>query len=217
MKISFFSICAIYHMDEGRFSSEEEAFAHFKKIGMDSGDLFASDCPRYPMPYYVRMLQNAGLDADCLITCENIAALNERTREINLTRVKEQIEQMERCGITKTMVAPSLEHPLNMEEFERIRDLMIEGLTDLVAFTKGSGIQVTIENLSSVTRPDSRMKDLRYILDCVPGLGYVLDSGNFFCIGEDVLEAYELLKDRKGCRDQSLCNRPSVSVCSHLF
>jgi len=196
MKVSFFSICAIYHMDEGRFQTEAEAFAHFKKLGMDSGDLFASDLGRYPMPYYVKLLNDAGLDADCLITTENIAAREPREREINRVKVKEQLIQMERCGIEKMMIAPSLEHPLNMGEYEKIRDLMIEGLNEMVAFSKGTKAQVTIENLSSVTRPDSRMQDLRYILDNVPGLGFVLDSANFFCIGEDVLQAYELLKDR---------------------
>ena len=28
------------------------------------------------------------------------------------------------------------------------------------------------------------------------GLGYVLDTGNFYCVNEDVLEAYNALKDR---------------------
>lgn len=40
------------------------------------------------------------------------------------------------------------------------------------------------------------MYDIRKILDAVSALGYVLDAGNFFCVGENVLTAYELLKDR---------------------
>ena len=55
---------------------------------------------------------------------------------------------------------------------------------------------MTIENQSSLVRADSKMEDIRYILDCVPQLGYVLDCGNYFCIGEDVLNAYEFLSDR---------------------
>lgn len=196
MKISFFSVYALMHKNEGRFKTEEEAFDHFKNIGMDSGDIFASDCNDYPLPLYTKLMRDAGLDVDCLITTENIAALEPRVRETRLIRVQEQLEQMDRCGIEKMMIAPAMQHPNNMAEYEKMRDLMIDGLNKAVEMVKGSNMQVTIENLSSITRPDSRMQDLRYILDCVPGLGYVLDSANFFCIGEDVLEAYELLKDR---------------------
>ena len=57
-------------------------------------------------------------------------------------------------------------------------------------------MSVTIENQSLPSRPDSRISDIRYILDNLPELRLVLASGNFFCVGEDVIEAYTALSDR---------------------
>lgn len=72
----------------------------------------------------------------------------------------------------------------------------MESLSQLMDYSRGTGIQIVIENQSSLLRGDSKMQDLRLMLDALPALGYVLDTGNFFCIGEDVQRALDLLSDR---------------------
>lgn len=53
-----------------------------------------------------------------------------------------------------------------------------------------------IENQSLLTRPDSKIEDISYILKSLPDLKFVLDTGNFFCVGEDVVKAYEILREK---------------------
>ena len=94
------------------------------------------------------------------------------------------------------MLAPKVKFAKSKDEKKRMQELLISGCTRIAEYAKGSGIKVAIENQSSLVRADSKMEEIRYILDCVPQIGYVLDCGNYFCIGEDVLKAYKLLSDR---------------------
>ncbi len=102
----------------------------------------------------------------------------------------------EKDDVPILMPAPTIGAAKNADEYKEMQNLLIEALTEVAEYAKGSGVKVVIENQSSLLRPDSKIDDLRYILEAVPELGFVLDSGNFFCIGEDVLKAYESLKDR---------------------
>lgn len=194
--ISFFSRYALMQVQEGRFKTEEEAFYYFKKKGVDYGDIFTTDLQKYPLTHYVKMMQNSGIQAGCLISFENIAETDARERERNIARVKEQLDNMEKNNIPMMMLAPSMEGCKCLSEYETKRELLIKGFSEVVDYAKTSGICITMENQSLLTRPDSRIEDVRLILDCVPGLKYVLDSGNFFCIGEDVCIAYEKFKDK---------------------
>ena len=82
------------------------------------------------------------------------------------------------------------------EEFYAQREMMVEGYGAMAEYAKGSGVKVTIENQSVAQRADSYIRDCKYIIDSVPELGFVLDTGNFYCVKDDVLEAYEVMKDR---------------------
>ena len=196
MKISFFGYYALQHTREGRFSTDEESFRHFKKLGADYCDIFASCLKNYPLTYYLESARNAGVDAGCLISFENIADKNPAERKKYIMRTKEQIDLMHKHSIPMMMLAPQTGEAENPCEFEAMREYLIEGFSEVVNYAKGAGICVALENQSLHRRPDSKISDIRYILDNVEGLGYVLDTGNFYCVGEDVLEAYSKLKDR---------------------
>lgn len=195
MGITFFTHYALNQVDSGRFQNPEEAFRHCKKIGIDYGDLLGR-LDEYPMHLHCRMLRDAGITPATLIVCRNFASLTENIRNANLALVQEQIDTMHKLGIPMLMLAPGLEPIETKDQWQRSKDLLISGFAFLLEYAKESGITVVMENQFKYERPDSRMADVRQILDCVPGLGYVLDSGNFSGVGENAVEAYELLKDR---------------------
>ncbi len=196
MKVSFFGYYALQHTREGRFATDEESFRHFKKLGTDYCDIFTSCLSKYPLTYYLESARNAGVDAGCLISFENIADKNPVERKKYIMRTKEQIDLMHKHSIPMMMLAPQTGEAENSCEFEAMREYLVEGFSEIVNYAKDSGICVALENQSLYRRPDSKIADIRYILDNVEGLGYVLDTGNFYCVNEDVLEAYNALKDR---------------------
>ena len=195
MGITFFTHYALRQVESGRFQSPEEAFRHCKRIGIDYGDLLGG-LDEYPMHLHCKMLRDAGIEPATLIVCRNFASLTEKTRNSNLALVQEQIDTMDKLGIPMLMLAPGLEPIETEDQWKESKELLISGFAFLLEYAQKSGITVVMENQFRYDRPDAKMADVRDILDCVPGLGYVLDSGNFFGVDEDVVEAYQLLKDR---------------------
>lgn len=192
MNISMYTTYAL-NLD---FKNPEEAFKHFYNKGVRYSDVVDDELEKYPLHYYCNCLKNAGLKPDALVSMLNIADFSKIKREKNIARVKGYIDQMEKLGIGILMPAPSVNGAKSSDELKAMQSHMIESLLEITRYANGSGVKVAIENQSSLTRPDSRISDLLTILDSVPGLGFIFDTGNFFCIGEDVLEAFKFLSSK---------------------
>lgn len=192
MKLSMYTSDAL----EQNFESPVAALSHFSKRSISYADIVDNELSEYPLHMYNRFLQESNIKAHALVSMLDIANFNKNVRNRNLALVKGYIDQMEQIGMNILMLAPEVYPAQNEIEIKRMQELLIEGLEEVINYAKGSQVKVTIENQSTSTRPDSKMKDIRNILDCIPELGFVLDCGNFFCVQEDVIEAYELLKDR---------------------
>lgn len=192
MELSMYTTYALSQ----KFSSPVEAFRHFYNKGVRFGDIVDKEFSEYPMHLYCEYLKEAGICPDALVAIIDIASFDERIRESAIATVKGYIDQMEKLSLSLVMLAPKVKFAKSKDEKKRMQELLISGCTRIAEYAKGSGIKVAIENQSSLVRADSKMEEIRYILDCVPQIGYVLDCGNYFCIGEDVLKAYKLLSDR---------------------
>lgn len=192
MKLSIFTS---YVMNRA-FPAPEIGLKHMYDQGMRCADISEGLLATYPLHLHMEYLQEAGLIPNCLITTLDVVTASEQERKRNVAVAKGYIDQLEKQKIPFLMVAPKVIRARSRQEFDAMQVKMVEGFSELVDYAAGSGVMVTIENQSNVTRADSSMHDIRKILDAVPGLGYVLDAGNFFCIGEDVLTAYKLLSDR---------------------
>lgn len=192
MNISMYTTYALNQ----NFSSPVEAFRHFYKKGVRFGDIVDDELAEYPLHLYCDFLREAEILPDALVSMLDIASFDEKAREKCISLVKGYIDQMEKLSIPLIMLAPDVKAARNENELKQMQELLISGFSRIAEYAKGSGIKVTIENQSALTRADSKMADIRYILDCVPEIGFVLDCGNFFCIEEDVLKAYDLLSDR---------------------
>ncbi len=178
------------------FPTYVDAFRHFYEKGVRYGDIVDNALSRIPLHLYCSLLREGGIIPEALVSMLNMASFSKTERERNIANIKGYIDQMEKLDVGMIMLAPEVVPAGNEEEFKIMQSLLIEGFQKVVDYSKGSGIAITIENQSTLQRADSKMNDIRYILDCVPELGFVFDTGNFFCIQEDLLEAYELLKDR---------------------
>ena len=178
------------------YENNADAFRHFYNKGVRYVDMNDDTMESLPLHLYCKQIREGGIIPGALVTILNIASFDKKEREMNIAVVKGYIDQMEKLDVPILMPAPTIGAAKNADEYKEMQNLLIEALTEVAEYAKGSGVKVVIENQSSLLRPDSKIDDLRYILEAVPELGFVLDSGNFFCIGEDVLKAYESLKDR---------------------
>ena len=195
MAVSFFTHYIIDQFKEGRFKSVEDAFDHCYKKGIRFGDMLRW-MDEYPMHTHCKLLRNSGIEPECLIVCYGITDFNKNKREAEIALVKEKIDVMSKLDVPLMMLVPKILCVRSEDEKKRHHNLMIESYAELCEYSKGSGVIITLENQSEPRRPDSNMEDIKVILDSVPELRYVLDCGNYFCVKQDVLAAYDLLKDK---------------------
>ena len=193
MKVSMYALHARRIYD---WPDPVAAIRHYHDMGIVEADALESELSALPLPEYKKYINDAGMEMGALVGLSDFITAEGKAREENAARIKGLIDELSRLGVPKIMLAPTVVPATSEEEFYDMRERMVEGFGSMVEYAKGSGVTVMIENQSVPQRPDSFIRDCRYIIDKVPGLGFVLDAGNFFCVGDDVLEAYEVMKDR---------------------
>lgn len=178
------------------FPTPIDAFRHYREEGVLFADIVDSELSEVPLHRYCSYLSDAGMKPGALVSSCDITnfILDERSK--NIDKVKSYIDRMDKIGIPNLVIFPSVSIPKNTDEFYSIRELMTESLNKIVNYVKDSAITVSIENGSEATRPYCRVDDLSYILENTAGLSLTFDTGNFFCIGQDVVHAYNKLHSR---------------------
>lgn len=87
-----------------------------------------------------------------------------------------------------------------------------EEMSRLCALAGKEGITVGVEDYDHIDAPTSTIDGMKWFLDQVPELSCFFDTGNFLFGGEDVMEAYRLMKHRITsqihCKDRAFVGRP---------
>lgn len=163
----------------------------------------------------LELLSRAGLGLSCIYEFYDMDSRDE------IEKIHKHIETASRVHADRILVVPGF---LSKEEaevmqaltqnYEKLSDFfnhntkiqrMAKGLRDCVRIGKESGIIVTVEDFDDIKSPLSCMNGILWFLENISDLHYTLDMGNFFYNGEDVLAAYELLKDKIShvhCKDR---------------
>lgn len=145
----------------------------------------------------------------------------------SLEQAKKQICLAKETGASKILVVPGFlsereaallnncnksyeETASFMERSESVRN-MKRALTELTDYAVQKGVFVTLEDFDGETAPFSRMYQLKWFMENVPGLRYTFDTGNFAYSDEDVEAAYDLLSDKivhVHCKDRGIQGEP---------
>ena len=105
----------------------------------------------------------------------------------------EMIKAAEKLHLERVMPIPGLYTSEERDPAELAN--MIRNMNLLSERAKESGIGFCIEDYDFALSEISTMEGMKYFADHIPGLKIAFDTGNFFYVNEDVLEAYELLRD----------------------
>lgn len=178
------------------FPSPTEAFRHFYDKGVRYADIVDWELDEVPLHKYCSYLNDAGILPGALGSMTNILDFSKPERIKNIAKVKSYIDRIEKFGIGFLMLSPMISNAKNHDEFLKLQELMIDSFGKITHYAKSSGVTIAIENRSELTRPDSKIDDVRLILDNVPDLTLVFDTGNFFCVSENLFDAYNKLSDK---------------------
>jgi inosose dehydratase len=178
------------------FSDYDAALREFHERGIWAVDIIESELAGVTLTERAARARASGMGiASFVATTDFITAKGETLNE-NIAKVKAYIDECSALGIDKIMLAPMVKVADSAEEFAAMREMMVAGYGAMSEYAEGSGVTVTIENQSVPQRADSYIDDCKYIIDRCPKLGFVLDAGNFYCVGDDVLRAYDVFRDR---------------------
>ena len=120
----------------------------------------------------------------------------------------EASKEMQQCMPVQENIVGFFE---SNEEIKRMAD----GLSFAAKYGAEKGVTVTVEDFDGLDSPLAGMYGIHWFLQQVPDLMYTLDTGNFLFYGEDVSDAFELLKDRIAhvhCKDRNPGNHASVQT-----
>lgn len=198
MKIGTFYRHLVHFVYKGAVKNIPEALEMLLPLGLSCVDVptdFLQE--KFRPKFELSELKSAGISVSSVIhavsfddmTGSRIAGLKEDTAR-----------QLERCAQLESpifMPVPIVEKThSSADERCRCRDLLVEYAQDVARQAKKYRITPAFENFSMYSTPFSTLEDITYVLECVPDLGFVLDTGNFWFVHAEAAEAVKLFADR---------------------
>lgn len=191
MKPAIFS-CHLFK--DGAYATKEEAVRHASSVGIEGVEAGSTDLNVFPLADMQNLLEAHGMFVNSLNLITSFPDRDEAVYRKELDEAKRLIDEAERVGANFAMVVPFSEYVANAEDKLFARERIITGMSELIEYTKDANITITMENFSFRKFPYSTIEEMKYLLETIPGLKYTYDSGNFFCMQNDAIEAYETLK-----------------------
>ena len=195
MELSIFTAYPTLFFEKGIYSSMDEALSATKKMGVDSAEIFTFEFDAYPFKNYVECLNQNDIRLNTIIVTSSFTNDDKNNYDAEISKIKGIIDDAANVGSKFVMVVPDANNVLNRSDKDRVLSSIITGMTEITEYAKNTPVTVTMENFSLNTHPYSTIAEMHYILKNVPGLKYTIDSGNFACVQENVLDAYDVLKD----------------------
>ncbi len=197
MKASMFSSSVRTLMSRNSWTMDK-AVDFVADLGITSVEHSSGDVRAESYPEFEAALLRRGITVACI---HHSAALGNADDAIFASAILDTMRVVDdavRVGAEFVMVLPVLATDMDGTDEDRRRALVrsAEGLRYVTAYAHDLGIKIVIENISRSNLPFSTIDDLKYLADNVPNLLLNCDFGNFICAGVDVLEAYDVLKDK---------------------
>lgn len=178
--------------------SAETLTATARECGINSMDLMDFEVGLYGENKLLAAMRKQGVSCGCIIA--NLP-LYHAPKKVE-AKLKKAIELTKRMGANLLMIVPG---PTGLDRSacrklsrQEMLDRAVQYYSLAVETGRQYGIQIGFENTPADYKPLCSAEDCRYLLDKVPGLGFIFDTGNFRVADTkaDELAAYELLKDR---------------------
>lgn len=173
------------------------------------------------------LLQQNDLKISCIYEFYDMGRCDETEKS------RRHIETAVKVGAERILVVPGFLEGTESEQMQKCMPDALEvesffsgnneicrmaaGLSFVAKCGREKGVVVTVEDFDDCNSPLSGMHGIHWFLKQVPELSYTLDTGNYLFYDENVLEAWELLKERVAhvhCKDRRTEDNASVRVGS---
>jgi len=139
-------------------------------------------------------LADSRLEVTCLDVGCNLIGADQAARDEGIAALRAGLELAARLGSPISLAAGSrLSGEISPEDGRR---MTADGLEACMAEARELGVTVAIEDFGVAPTLQCAAADCLEILDAVPGLAFVFDTGNFYFAGEDPERNMERLAGR---------------------
>ena len=168
-----------------------------KEAGYDEADMMEFEFRAYGREALLRGLRKYDVRLGSLIISPSFYSAPGQVEDY----IKGNLELAKEAGAKVIMVVPGNGDDKAVCEkmtHQEMLDLAVQHFTKACELAKPYGMKIGFENTPQEHKPLASAKDVRYVLDRVPDLGLIFDTGNFRVadVHADEMAIYEQLKDR---------------------
>lgn len=208
--------------------SVKEILKLCKSWGIDGLEIRRSTLEENPEEL-TAAIEEADMQVSCIFEFYEFGNGREGTDfESQLLDAKRHIDLACRLGAHRILIVPGTLNEKEAEELNRLHGSKEEtyaymdqspavqsirkALAALVEYGKSMDVLVTLEDFDGPVQPYSKIYQLLWFMEHVPGIRYALDTGNFAYSDEDVKAACEILKEyivHVHCKDRRADETPA--------
>lgn len=181
---------------EGFMETYEEMLDLVKECGYTKVDVTALETMVFTAGGVKAKLDARGLKVGSYIHMDSFAAMDEEGFEKRVSEAKAAVDTAETFGTSVLMLVPQAYEGIENSTPQEIRDSLVKHFIPVIAYAKEKGIHVVVEDTPDLRLHFCSMSELKDVLDRVPGLELVYDSGNMILVKEDPVEYYRAFADK---------------------
>ncbi len=175
----------------------ETVMEDFKNRGLQATDVDIDCFNHMDIESIVKLHKDFDVKVSSFIYGFDFDYKDKKQIEVIKEATKVQLENCAKLNTPVIMALPCI-NDKNISASDRLeaRLRVLEYLSYLADEAKQYKICATIENHSNYEYPFTYIDDITYLLENVPDIKYVLDTGNYAFEGTDMIEACEKFKDK---------------------
>ncbi len=177
--------------------SMESVMHRLAAKGLEATDMDSHLVGKLGADYINKLHRDAGLSIASMFHYIGFDYKNPDILNIMRDKTKQAVEYCAAIGSPYIMPVPAATGPHESEEARNdALKLVTAYLAEVAEESEKCGIQTVVENFSNPNTPLAYISDISYILDNLPNVRYVLDTGNFYFGGTDMLTACKEFADK---------------------
>lgn len=175
-----------------------EMMAAVGQSGFDSVDISSLEVNFFGLDVVRRELNRYHLTVASLIHFYDFAAVTEAAEAEVIKGGKAAVDEAVELGSGVVMMVPQVKDTLLSASREEMAESLVRQITPVVQYAVTRKIRIVIEDTPDLRIPLCTTKELKFILERIPDLYMVYDSGNMILVKEDPVHYFDTFSSRIG-------------------
>lgn len=176
----------------------EEMLDLVKASGFDTVDVTSAELDFFGIDFAKNELKKRNLKVSSLIHFGQFASMNDREAEEITEKAKKAVDFTLGFGANVLMLVPQAQENITDYSREELADSLVCHWWPVAQYAKEKGVHPVIEDTPDLRIPLCTTEELSYVLDRIPDMELVYDSGNMVLVNEDPITYFDTFASRTG-------------------